>query len=95
MPDNLPAVLRLAEATTDPQLAQLVASASPSQQQALLRALEQAHAAGQQEAEARTGRIIAQVLAPLLGVAQPSATGQQPSSSLGRLVGALRNVVAR
>lgn len=91
MPDTL-TTLQLAEASNDPELAQLVASASPAQQQALLRALREAHSAGQQEAEARTGRIIAQVLAPLLGVAQPTAAGAPPSRTLGRLVGLLRTV---
>ena len=91
MPDTI-TTLQLAQASRDPELAQLVASASSAQQQALLRALQEAHTAGQQEAEQRTGRIIAQVLAPLLGVAQPTAPGQPPSRALGRLVGLLRSV---
>ena len=76
MHNNLPAALQLSGATADPQLAQLVAAASPGQKEALLRALREAHAAGQREAEARTGRIIAQVVAPLLGVRQPTTAEQ-------------------
>jgi hypothetical protein len=89
MPDTI-AALQLAQASTDPDLGKLVANASPAQQQALLRALQEAHAAGQQEAEARTGRIIAQVLAPLLGVAQPTAGSKGSSHRLSRIVGLLR-----
>lgn len=94
MPDAI-TTLQLAQASADPELAQLVAGATTAQQAALLRALQEAHRAGQQEAEARTGRIIAQVLAPLLGVAQPVGAGQPPPSglgSLGRLAGLLRGV---
>lgn len=92
MPENLPAALRFAELSTDPSLSSLIARANDPERKALLDALAAAHHAGQREAEQRTGRIIAQVLAPLLGVRQPD--GESTPQAVGRIVSVLRRFTA-
>jgi len=72
-------------------LASLYSSATSTQRNALLRALRQAHEAGQSEAEKRTGRIIASVLAPLLGVPQPDSSANSKSRLRG-VLSAVRNL---
>ena len=69
----------------------LYSSASDAQKDALIEALRCAHLAGQAEAEQRTGRIIAQVLAPLLGVRQPD-TARGERSRLRSVLSAVRNL---
>lgn len=73
------------------ELASLYSQASQSEREALLRAFKQVHEAGQAEAEKRTGRIIASVLAPLLGVPQPDSTSQGRSRIRG-VLSAMRNL---
>lgn len=61
-----------ASVVLDPQLMNLVQDCTPDQAQALQRALRAAYDAGSADAERRTGRFVASVLQPLLGIKLPS-----------------------
>lgn len=56
----------------DPQLAQVVQQCTPAQAQALHEALRAAYEAGAADAERRTGRFVASVLQPLMGLPVPT-----------------------
>jgi hypothetical protein len=73
-------------------LVALYDSATDRQKAALLDALRKSHSIGQSEAEKRTGRIIASVLAPLLGVRQPDAESVESKSRIRGVLSAMRNL---
>lgn len=81
-----PLALVLADTDTDPVLQRLLDRAEPDERRALVGALRNAYEAGQEQAERRTGRFVAQVLQPMLGVAPVEAPPAQPGSR-SRLLG--------
>ena len=72
----------------DPQLAQVVQGCTPAQADALQEALRAAYEAGAADAEQRTGRFVASILQPLMGLPEPA--GDTPAQ-----LGAKRRAMLR
>ena len=91
MPENQIAHTLPASIMLDQELMEVVQSCNPEQANAMARALKAAYDAGAQDAEQRTGRFVASVLNPMLGIVETEDvdTGRRNENPRRVLRGAL------
>jgi hypothetical protein len=89
---NAPAIFTINDLTNaNPELQSFISRANPTERQALLQLLCQVFEAGQENADERTGRFVARVVSPMLGM--PAGIDSQPQLAEPRRRQAVRAAV--